>query len=203
MKETTMTTRNSNNFLSILSLGMLFVLGGCGGKAVVPTSYNTFNADDGSFQLEYPAEWTVESGGKSGFAWANFKSGSAQILVDSNSVGSLIGDIAKTGGSAALGQAPIADESPVALVHEHEREVFEEEGGYKEQKPETIMIKLGEARRSEYTGKTALGAGIRGYRLTALSSEKRIRLTCECPEGEWEALKPAFNKAIETLTRGK
>jgi hypothetical protein len=34
-------------------------------------------------------------------------------------------------------------------------------------------------------------------------SQKRIRVVCQCPEAEWKALKPAFDKIIGTLTRGR
>ncbi len=60
-----------------------------------------------------------------------------------------------------------------------------------------------DARKSEFSGSKTFGGKIRGCRVTALSSHKRIRVVCECPESEWEALKPAFDKAIESVAMGK
>jgi hypothetical protein len=184
-------------------IGVALVISGCGGRAVVPTSFNTFNSKDGSFQIQYPAEWTAESGDRSGYAWAKFTSGNAEISVDANAVGSVIGDLAKTGMVMTNDVANMEDRSPVAATHETEREGFEEDAGVKEQKPAPVKTGLIDARRSEFTGKKTFGGAIHGYRVTCLSSMKRIRVVCQCPESEWEALKPAFDKVIESVAMGK
>ena len=158
------------------------VLSGCGGRAVVPASYNIFNSKDGSFQIQYPAEWTAESGDRSGYAWAKFTSGSAEISVDANAVGSVIGDLAKSGMIVVGDVANMEDRAPVAATHETEREACEEDAGVKEQKPAPVRTGLIDARKSEFTGKKTFGGAIHGYRVTCLSSMKRIRVVCQCPE---------------------
>jgi hypothetical protein len=175
---------------------------GCKGRAVIPSSYKTFNADDGSFAIEYPAEWEVESGGKSGYAWAKFSSGAAEITVDCSAVGSIIADLSKTA-RPMLGIQPTEDTASVTAVHEFEREGFEEDQGVKEKTPEPVATGMTDARKAEFEGKTTFGGSIHGYRTTALSSTQRIRVVCKCPESQWEGLKPAFDKIIPTLKRGK
>ena len=47
------------------------------------------------------------------------------------------------------------------------------------------------------------GGAIRGYRATALTHDKRVRIVCQCPEAEWQALKPAFDKVMKEASRAK
>ena len=183
-------------------VGALLVTCGCGGRAIVPASFETFNSKDGSFKVQYPAKWEADGGGRSGYYWAKFSSGNASITVDTSAAGSLIADIAKMGMVRGGSMVTPEDLVPVAVVHETERQGFEESGSVKEQKPAVALTGFGDSRKSEYTGKTTFGGSIHGYRVTALSSEKRIRVVCQCPESEWAALKPAFDKVIESVTRG-
>lgn len=185
------------------AIGTVIVMSGCGGRAVVPVSYNSHKAEDGSFKIEYPAEWELESGGRSGYTWAKFTSGSAEISIDANVVGSLMADIASRGRPSAVVYNPDEDTAPVAVVHEKEREGFEESAGVKEQKPSPVQTGLIDARRSEFSGTKTFGGSIHGYRVTALSSTKRICVICQCPESEWEALKPAFDKVIASVGMGR
>jgi hypothetical protein len=183
---------------------------GCGGRAVVPSSYKTYNADDGSFQIAYPAEWEVAGGGK-GLAWAKFTSGSAQIAVETGLVGSLVGDITQARNDVlgldrskgdAAGEKEV-DLAPARAAHEFEKQVFLEDTGVKEQDPVAVQTGLGDARKSEFTGSDTFGGAIHGYRATALSRDKRIRIVCQCPEAEWNILRPAFDKVIESIAMSK
>jgi len=193
---------NRKMFVCVAAVGSALVMSGCGGRAVIPTSYNTYNAKDGSFKLEHPAGWAMEDGGKSGYAWVKFTSGSAEISVDANVVGSLIADIAK-GHGRTTGPQDDPALAPVAAVHEYERKAFEEDGTVKEQNPVPVLTGMSDARKSEYTGKRTFGGAIHGCRVTALSATKRIRVVCQCSEAQWEALKPAFDKAIVSLAMGQ
>jgi hypothetical protein len=201
----TMKIRNRKMWALAVLAGAVLAMSGCSGPAVVPAAYNTYNSDDGTFQIQYPAEWKVEGGGTRGYNWAKFTSGSAQILVESNVAGSLVADISKIGSPVHVtsGQAEQPDRAPVAVVHEHERQGFEEDEGVQEQEPVILQTALSEARKSEFTGARTFGGAIRGYRATALSSENRIRVVCQCSESQWEALTPAFDKVIASVARGK
>jgi hypothetical protein len=186
------------------AIGAALASAGCAGKAVVPTSYDTYNSKDGSFQIQYPAGWESDGGDRSGYAWAKFTSGGAVISVDANIAGSIMGDIAKTKMLHLGIQTDQEDRNnPVAVVHAQEKPDFEEEEGVTEQEPAIVKTGFPDARKSEFSGTKTFGGTIRGYRVTALSTDKRIRVVCECPESEWEALKPAFDKAIESMAMGK
>ena len=194
--------RKMASFVALI--GFALAASGCGGNAVVPASYKTYNAKNGAFQIQYPAEWELEGGGgKGGNAWVKFTSGGAMISVDANVVGSLMADIAKTGSPIMIVQGNQEDNAPVAAVHEQERQAFEDDGSVKEEKAAAVQTGLIDARQSEYDGKTTFGGTIRGYRVTALSSDTRIRIVCQCPDAEWSGLKPSFDKVIASVAMGK
>jgi hypothetical protein len=195
---------NNRKVLSLVTVVIaVIVINGCGSRAIVPASYKTYSAGNGAFKITYPAEWEAEGGDKAGYAWVKFSSGSSQITVDANIVGSLMGDIAKSGIKIAGIQNNTEENAPIASVHEQERAGFEEDGSVKEQKAVVIETGFGDSRKSEYTGKTTFGGVFHGYRVTALSNDKRIRVVCQCPEAEWEALKPAFDKVVVSVAQGK
>lgn len=132
---------NKNIRTLAAAIGAILVIGGCTGKAVVPTSYNTYNAKDGSFQIQYPAGWEADGGDRSGYAWAEFTSGGAVISIDANVIGSLIGDISK---SSIIPMGIVTDQEdrhPVAAVHAHEKQGFEDKKGVTEEKP--VPVKTG------------------------------------------------------------
>jgi hypothetical protein len=172
-----------------------------GAVLVMPTTYNTYDSKDGSFLIECPAGWEVKGGGNRGSAWAKFTSGSAEVTVDTDLAGSLMGDIAKS-------QLPIlsiegGENAPtIEKVHESDREAFDQEWGAKEGKPVAVATRLGDSRKSEFTGAGMLGGTFHGYRVTALSRDKRIRVICRCSEAEWQSLQPAFDKMIASVAMG-
>jgi len=188
--------------LAALSGGLL-AAGGCGGSLEAPTSFDSYNAKDGSFACQYPAGWEAAGGGK-GHQWAKFTSGSAEIKIETNISGSLIGDIAQSRNQAAGIQDAHEDLAPVAQVHEMEKEGFAEDmSNYEEQAPQTVRTGLGDARKAEFTASGTFGGTIHGYRVTALSRDRRVQVVCQCSESDWETLRPAFDRVIESLAPGK
>jgi hypothetical protein len=182
---------------------LLLGLSGCGeDRAVIPSSYDGLNAKDGSFKFVYPSGWAMKSGGGNGQAWAECTSGSATISVDSNIAGSLLGDLTQANNQAMGQQNTDPSRAPVAVVHEMEQTDFEGGAGVKEQTPTVVKTGLGDARKSEFTGKPAFGPAIHGCRVTALSLDRRIRVVCRCSETEWAALQPVFDKVIESVAKG-
>jgi len=57
--------------------------------------------------------------------------------------------------------------------------------------------------RAEFTASGSFGGTLKGYRATALSRDRRVRVMCKCSKDDWEKLKPAFDKVIESLGPGK
>ncbi len=200
-----MMTRQSGSMLAVaLLVGGMLTLGGCGGEVVVPTEYEPYNAKDASFSCEAPAGWTIEGGGK-GHQWAKFTSGSAKIRIHTGIVGSLIADMPP--GMNLLGDAEGIDEedlAPVAHAHAFEKDIFAQDySDYEEQPAVAIQTGLGDSRQGEFTAAGSFGGTTHGYRVTALTLDKRIRIVCECPESDWEALRPAFDHVIKSLAPGK
>jgi hypothetical protein len=199
----TMKNRNRKRLVWAAAIGAALVLSGCSSSAVVPQSYNKYNSKDGTFQIQYPAGWQAEGGGKAGYAWAKFTSGSAEIAVNTNVVGSLVGDIAGGGMMGASRPEDMGHErDPVAVVHEMEREQFEEDEGVKEQDPVEVETGMRGAKKAEFTGTKTFGGEIHGYRVTALGRDYRFRVVCRCDKDQWQALQPVFDKVIPTLRVG-
>jgi hypothetical protein len=198
-----MTMRLSRIALALVAAAGLVLATGCGGRAVVPTSYSTHNCKDGTFKVQYPAQWQAESGGKAGYAWAKFTSGNAEVSVETGLTGSLLGDISATGLLPHPDGATDEKLPPVAAVHLLEKKSFEADAGVQEKEPTTVTTSFGEGRKSEFRGTNSFGAESRGYRATTLARDYRIRVVCKCPVAEWDALKPAFDKIIESLAAGK
>jgi hypothetical protein len=179
-------------------------INGCAGSTVMPTSYKTYNASDGSFRIQYPDGWEVKAGGSRGYVWAKFTSGTAELLVDTNVAGSVIGDLSKMKTPVPLVETEGPQEAPsVEKVHKMEKADFVQEMGVEEQEPTAIATGFGDSRRSEFTGSRAFGGAIHGCRVTTLSRDRRIRVVCTCSESEWQALKPAFDKMISGVAMGE
>lgn len=198
-----MKKRDSRVAMLVATAGVLWAIGGCGNsRAIVPTSYAPYNDKNAAFKIDCPSGWKWEGGGSPGHSWAKFTSGNAEISVRTSMVGSLIGDNAKLL-QDEHGQVPDPSKEPVAVVHEAEKAGFEEEMGVEEKEVEIVKTGFTNGRRAEFTGKKTFGAPIHGYRATALGIDLRIRVVCSCPESEWAALKPAFEKVIESVAKGR
>jgi hypothetical protein len=206
MKETRMSSRNGKMLILMAAISAMLVISGCGGAPVIPTSYNTYKTQDGSFTIQYPSDLEAEGGGKGGYSWAKFTSGGATIAVDTSAVSSIVNDIARSGGGMGglVGLAPSegADQSSANAVHNREKQDFEQENGVEEQRPMPLATGFGDSRRSEFTGTKTFGGARHGYRVTTMGLNHRVRVVCECSESDWNDLKPAFDKVIESLSRG-
>ena len=127
----------------------------------------------------------------------------AQITVETSLAGSLVGKMAATGMLKLIAPGQPENLPPVAAVHLKEKNSFQDGEGVEEKEPNVIQTGLGEGRKSEFQGTGAFGAETRGYRVTTLSRDYRIRVVCKCPAAEWDALRPAFDKVIESVGIGK
>jgi len=196
--------RSSFNRLFVAAIGLAMVAG-CGSEPVsAPTTYAAYNSPGGTFALEYPDGWEADGGGKRGLEWAKFTSGPAQIRVDTGVAGSLMGDIAGTLGGSEEG-AMTPELEPVHDVHLAGLEAAEKEySGYQEVgEPAVLDVRLGPARRSEFTASSTFGGGLHGYRVTMLGHDKSVHVACVCPESDWNTLQPAFDQVLSTFRRGQ
>jgi hypothetical protein len=177
---------------------LAIVVGGCGGPTAVPTSYSTFSDGQNIFKIQYPAGWSCRSGGNGTFSQASFSSGNAQIDVEADvATHALLSEI------AVSGTVPVTTGDPNATItaqraHWLEKTKFEDQ--HKEEKAVTALTKLGNGVKSEFTGTSSFGGNIHGYRATTMNEDKRIRVICQCPEDEWQSLKPVFDQVILSVS---
>ena len=64
-------------------------------------AYSTYVSGGETFQIDYPTDWLAEGDSKRGLEWAEFTSGSISVEVKTDVSGSLMGDIANSGGAGA------------------------------------------------------------------------------------------------------
>src|SRR5262249_22521250 len=164
-----------------------------------PEAFAAYESPEAVFRVEYPTGWKVSPSGIKGRLAMEVKKSSASISVSESLRGSLIGDIAN---SASRGDE--SDErSPVAQVHAvKQREIAAEYDRYEESKPVFVNARFGKIARSEFKASKGMGLKVHGYRATALAGMTSFDIVCECWEGNWEMLKPAFERAIASLGPG-
>ncbi len=110
-----------------------------------------------------------------------------------------------SGSDSAQPQPEGSEYAPVQTTHElYKKTISEEFSDYKESKP--VLFKgsrLGEGRLSTFTasGGGLFGGKLRGYRITHLTNDRRVTFLCQCPEKEFEALKPTFLAVCRSLSR--
>jgi hypothetical protein len=181
-----------------------------------PSGFVAYAPADNAFKCEAPEGWEKsEAGGGGMMSGAVWKKGHAKIDVDTDLQGSLMGDIMESSNRQIDGMGEGANPMPmptpkpaVEKLHEMDAKKFAAKYADYEEKPmETVTVGFGEARCSEWTGKKSLGVlagseAVHGYRVTALGNERRLTVTCVCPEEDWAALKPAFEKVITSVQSG-
>jgi hypothetical protein len=190
-------------------LGVFFLVAGCSGPTA-PTSYETFNAKDGTVQCKAPAGWDRQGGGGKKFLSCSFLSGGAKIRVMADVGGSALGDIAKSGGGLGMAGDMLGtdelDEELTAEAQVHHvtlDQASEDLGEIDVKSTETVTSGFGPTRVSEFTCAAALGSKTHGMIATALAMNHRIRVICTCNERHWETLKPAFEEVIASVARGQ
>jgi hypothetical protein len=165
-----------------------------GGPAAQPiTKWAKFNTDGGEWGFEYPQGWNASGYGLPGKREAEIKGNAATITVKENIAGSLVGDIAR----AADGGREVDDEfSPVAKVHALRKP--KDNPSYKEDDHAvTVMTRFGKGRVSAYTDGSR-----KGYRATVLLNQTALDVFCDCRASDWDVLRPAFERSIQTLGPG-
>lgn len=189
----------------VVAIGAFVGINGCGSAPVAaPTSFTQYNHKDGTFAFEYPENWEADGGGKNGPCWATIKSGPAEIRVTADLADSLMGGIASSFGGGGSDAPTPPELEPVAKVHEMAKEDAEKKySGYEETgDPVVLDVRLGPARKSEFTASSSFGSGLHGYRTTVLGHDKRVEVYCVCPESDWAAVQPAYDHMLSSLIRG-
>jgi hypothetical protein len=156
------------------------------------TEWEKYSTEDNEFGFEYPAVWKVKEYGIKDRHEVYLTQGAASITFKENLAGSLVGDIA---GASTRGREIPDDQLPVARVHEARKP--KDARSYQEEPAVTVITKRGKARRSAYKD-----GNKRGYRATVLLQQTALDIFCECRASDWDTLRPAFDRVIETVGRG-
>jgi hypothetical protein len=189
---------------------VVVVLVGCGSEPPIatPTKFENWNAKDGTFRIDYPADWDANGGGRNSIQWARITKGNAEIHVEVKFSDSALADVMGAGGGMMGVGGPMGiDESdmpsPVIAIHEAKKdEVATDYSNYAEVgEAETFRPMLGEGRRTEFTASKGL-VKIRGYRATILNNDRGIKVVCRCAESDWAALQDTFKQILDGMTRG-
>ena len=204
-----MLTRRSYSVLPIAAV-FLSLAAGCGEPVKVPTSYAKWAPEgDTIFHIDYPEGWNADGAGKNQTQWATFKKGGCLIDCKTNVSSSLIGDISQSmnqmgGGGDALSPEEMEERSPAAAAHAWNMKNSPPDayGSYKEE-PKAIAFQsgLGDARKSIFTG-TMMGRSVKGYRASFLTKDRGVIVFCHCSAKDFEKMKPAFDKVLESVRRG-
>jgi hypothetical protein len=187
--------------VSLIMIGVVvyfIVQSSANSKLTAPDSFSFYESPEAVFHVEKPNGWKVTASGIKGHLAVTVEKSSASIQVSESLRGSLVGDIA---GSRSRGDEP--DElSPVAAAHALKQKEFAEEySRYEEEKPTFVNTHFGKVARSEFKAVKGLGK-VHGYRATALAGQTSFDIVCQCPEANWEMLRPAFERCIASIGPG-
>ncbi|MGL5096700.1 MAG: zinc-ribbon domain-containing protein, partial [Planctomycetia bacterium] len=136
----------------VVVAGVVFLLaitlrGMKGTPMTAPAEFANYNSAEGVFSIDHPVGWDEEAGGVPGKYFCRYKKSGATLQVKQSLVGSLMGDIAKSGDGD---EGTDSDLETVARVHETRKEDFIELQGYTdyaEQKMEPFACGFGKSRR--------------------------------------------------------
>ena len=191
-------------FASFLLLSISFLVG-CGSKVPTPSEYDRWNSTDGTFSIDYPKGWSADGGGKNGVQWAEFTKGGVKVLISNDISSSVVGDIANSGSGMASGIMNEEDRdpnaTPIAAAHRFNKQSVIDNngfGGYEENEAIDYPTRLGDCRKSPFKCRYGMGT-VRGYRATAITLDRGIRIVCLCPVQNWKDMEPAFDHMLSSL----
>jgi hypothetical protein len=189
--------------MAVIAVIAFLVIGRKPEAAKAPAKFVPFSASDNAFAGQAPDGWRREqAGGGGGMAsGVTITQGRTRIHIFSDLTGSLMADISRAADSRLANPRP-----PVEKLHMGGKKSMEDKWTEYEETPGTpFQTPLGDARLSEWTGKKGglLGSEkMHGLRVTMLSGERRITVTCQCPEDDWKTLRPTFSTVLKSLRPG-
>jgi hypothetical protein len=185
-------------------------IAGCGAPVKPPTSYGKWTPKESIFHVDHPEGWKTEGGGKgSTLQWVRMSKGGVMIHGTTDISTSLFGDISSSmnnlSGDEELTQEQIDERAPVNAAHKMNIKKVDPDqyGSYKEEgKPIKFTAPISEGRKSIFTARVGAGRKVKGYRATLLAQNNGITFYCYCSEKDFEKFRPAFDKILESVTRG-
>lgn len=188
-------------------LGTLYLL--TPKPALVPTKFTAYVAPDKSFGCAAPDGWSVTpadkahqmAGSDSTTGGVLFASGSSSIDITTDTLGTVVAASLMAGN----GDAALTGSHAAALHKQWRTMVAAPRKGYAETKVADFESAMGDARLAEWTARgnvLGLGGALHGYRASLAGAGHTAEVVCQCPEGEWEALKPAFQRVLASVHEG-
>ncbi len=197
-----------NQSLQWIACTYITLIAGCSASVDAPTEFEKWTDNDKAFSIDFPSDWSADGGGKNGVKWAEFTKGSAAIKLDFDVSSSVIGDIASGGAGALnhdanknLSEEDMIQLAPIHKAHQMNKlKTSDQFTNYSEGEALPYKCGLGDSRKSEFQASSMTGS-IRGFRSTSLTLNNGVLITCTCRAADWEKLKPAFSRVLESLGR--
>jgi hypothetical protein len=160
--------------------------------AVAPTAWEKLSVGEGNeFAFEHPADWKVSEKGIRNKRDVQITKGNIKVTIDEKLVGSLIANMVQ---AAQGGREVPDDQTPAARVHAMRRPQ-DASADYKEGPAVIVKTRGGsKAGRSEFTE-----GSLRGFRATILRHETVLDIYCTCRASDFDTLRPAFERIIESF----
>ncbi|BDI33108.1 hypothetical protein CCAX7_51590 [Capsulimonas corticalis] len=197
--------------LAVLVAGGVFLKIMMPSPVPAPTSFTPFVAPNKDFQVQGPTGWDTvtaydvpgDSSSDSTVGGVKFKSGPAFIDVTTDSVAQIRNDILLNGAGAAP-DALFGSQAAYEQKRSKSR-VSSILKNYQEKPMPAFASPMGESAIAEYTAdgpKIGIGPKVHGYRMTTVGPKIFAIINCQCPEADWQTLKPAFVTSINSIADG-
>jgi len=178
-------------------------------RALVPTTFTAYAAPDKSFGCDAPDGWSVTpadkshqmAGSDSTTGGVLFASGSSSIDVTTDTLATVVA----AGLMAGQSDAALTGSHAAALHKQWKKMVAAPHKGYEETQVADFESAMGDARLAEWTASgnvLGLGGAMHGYRASLAGGSHTAEVVCQCPEGEWTTLKPAFQRVLASVHEG-
>lgn len=202
--------------LGIVGYGAYVVLPGMlsGTKVEPPTQFERIHHLYGEFYVEVPADWKrEESPNKPDVPeWLKVSQGSAVIEIRFDDSGTFVANAAGAGGNvtemsqtmAAAGGRTMttnnADPAPVRSLHDATGEAYAKAyRNFEDGNTANYDMQYGDARMATCTFVEGIGTKMKAMRISVYNGSKAWKILCRAREADFDALKPAFEKVVQSM----
>ncbi|MCG6155133.1 hypothetical protein [Rubinisphaera margarita] len=168
----------------------------------LPLKFGT--SEQKNFAVQYPSEWSFETGGGTGGSpeWIRVQGDDISVNIRTNLRASALGDITSGGGTIQDEEMP-EELEPIAQVHEMMKaDLVSEMESYEEEAPEKVEARAGNSRISRFIGNRGfVGGGMAyGFRATVPRGNDKLKVTAVCEsEKVFEAHEQLLRKIILSI----
>ena len=176
-----------------------WALSGCRQPTAPPQAFREYTAPRGAFKCEYPADWHAEAegGDRTAATLVRFRRGEAEIRIDEDPAPPPLPEAGRRDGEG---------ESPLVRFHDIKTQQLDQEfKNYIEREtPRPFSSRgFGEGCRAMFVADGSSVGRYLGYHLTLADGDRRFTILCRGPATDWKALRPTFDRVIESFARSK